>query len=152
MIHLSDIRFWIVRVSHQNHGFFVHSSVNSKVTISGVAGAIHGIPASELNATHVVSSVEQDSYTITVSTNATTTGIGGAATVDATDNRAYHAFQTNIQQVLLTGTNITWAAKTTSGLGLMETARTPYVVDSAFSAIIPNETMYCSYNKGYCYN
>ena len=132
----------IVRVSHKNHGFFVHSSINSSVTISGVATAIHGIPASELNATHVVSSVEQDSYTITVSTNATTTGIGGAASVDATDNRAYHAFQTNVQQVLLTGTNITWAAKTTSGLGLMETSRTPYVVDSAFSAIIPNETMY----------
>ena len=134
----------IVRVSHDNHGFFVHGSVNSSVTISGVATAIHGIPASELNATHVVSAVEQDSYTITVSTNATSTGIGGAATIDATDNRAFQAFQTNIQQVLLTGTNVTWAAKTTSGLGLMETSRTPYVVDSAFSAIIPNETMYSS--------
>ena len=132
----------IVRVTHPNHGFFVHSSVNSKVTISGVASAIHGIPAVQLNATHVVSAVEQDSYTITCATNATTTGIGGAATVDATDNRAYHAFQTNIQQVLLSNTNISWAAKTASGLGLTETARTPYVLDSAFAAIIPNETMY----------
>ena len=137
----------VVRVSHRNHGFFVHSSVNSKVTLSGVAGAIHGIPASELNATHVVSNVEQDSYTITVTTNASTSGIGGASTIIATDNRAFHNFQVNIQQALLTGTNITWAAKTTSGLGLMETARTPYVVDSAFSAIIPNETMYCANTK-----
>ena len=134
----------IVRVSHKNHGFFKHATVNSSVTISGVASSIHGIPASELNATHVVDNVEQDSYTITVSTNATTTGIGGAGTIDATDNRAYHAFQTNVQQVLLTGTNITWAAKTASGLGLMETSRTPYVVDTAYSAIIPNETMYTS--------
>ena len=132
----------IVRVAHPNHGFFVHSSVNSKVTISGVASAIHGIPAAQLNATHIVSAVEQDSYTITCATNATSTGIGGAATVDATDNRAYHAFQTNIQQVLISNTNISWAAKTASGLGLTETARTPYVVDTAFAAIIPNETMY----------
>ena len=134
----------IVRVSHKNHGFFKHATVNSSVTISGVASSIHGIPASELNATHVVDNVEQDSYTITVSTNATTTGIGGAATIDATDNRAYQAFQTNVQQVLLTGTNITWSAKTASGLGLMETSRTPYVLDTAYSAIIPNETMYAS--------
>tara|TARA_B110000211_G_scaffold81251_1_gene95132 strand:- start:3271 stop:8499 length:5229 start_codon:yes stop_codon:yes gene_type:complete len=134
----------IVRVSHNNHGFFKHATINSSVTISGVATAIHGIPAAQLNATHVVSGVEQDSYTITVATSATSTGIGGAATIDATDNRAFQAFQTNIQQVLLTGTNVTWAAKTTSGLGLMETSRTPYVVDSAYSAIIPNETMYTS--------
>jgi hypothetical protein len=136
----------IVRVSHKNHGFFKHATVNSSVTISGVPTGtnIHGIPAAELNATHVVDNVEQDSYTITVSTNATTTGIGGAGTIDATDNRAYQAFQTNVQQVLLTGTNITWSAKTASGLGLMETSRTPYVLDTAYSAIIPNETMYAS--------
>ena len=131
-----------VRVYHDDHGFFKHATVNSSVTISGVASAVHGIPASELNATHVVDNVEQDSYTITVSTNATTTGIGGAGTVVATDNRAFQAFQTNIQQVLVNNTNITWSAKTSSGLGLTETARTPYVLDTAYSPIIPNETMY----------
>ena len=132
----------IVRVYHDDHGFFKHASVNSRVTLTGIASAVHGIPASELNATHVVDSVEQDSYTITVSTNATTTGIGGAGTVVATDYRAFQAFQANIQQVLLNNTNITWAAKTSSGLGLTETSRTPYVLDTAFSPIIPNETMY----------
>jgi hypothetical protein len=131
-----------VRVYHDDHGFFKHASVNSSVTISGVASAVHGIPAGELNATHVVDNVEQDSYTITVSTNAATTGIGGAGTVVATDNRAFQAFQANIQQVLVSNTNITWSAKTSSGLGLTETARTPYVLDTAFSPIIPNETMY----------
>ena len=137
----------LVRVSHKNHGFFVHATVNSKVTITGVASAIHGIPAAQLNATHIVSAVEQDSYVITVAANATTSGIGGAGTVIATDNRAFHNFQVNVQQALLTGTNITWAAKTASGLGLMETSRTPYVVESAFAAIIPNETMYCDNTK-----
>ena len=132
----------VVRVYHDDHGFFKHATVNSSVTITGVASAVHGIPASELNATHVVDNVEQDSYTITVSTNATSTGIGGAGTVVATDNRAFQAFQANIQQVLLNNTNITWAAKTSSGLGLTETSRTPYVLDAAFSPIIPNETMY----------
>jgi hypothetical protein len=131
-----------VRVYHDDHGFFKHASVNSSVTISGVEGTVHGIPAGELNATHVVDNVEQDSYTITVSTTAGTTGIGGAGTVVATDNRAFQAFQANIQQVLVNNTNITWSAKTSSGLGLTETARTPYVLDTAFSPIIPNETMY----------
>jgi hypothetical protein len=137
----------VVRVYHPNHGFFTHASVDSSVTISGVAGAIHGIPAAQLNATHVVGSVEQDSYTITVATAATSKGIGGGGTVLATDNRAYQAFQTNIQEVLLTGTNITWAVKTATGLGLTETSRTPYVLDTAYAPIIPNETMYADSTK-----
>jgi hypothetical protein len=136
-----------VRVYHDDHGFFKHATVNSSVTISGVESAVHGIPAIELNATHVVDNVEQDSYTITVSTTAGTTGIGGAGTVVATDNRAFQAFQANIQQVLVSNTNITWAAKTSSGLGLTETSRTPYVLDSEYSPIIPNETMYSSTTK-----
>jgi len=52
------------------------------VTISGVAGAtIGGIPVSEINAEHVVTRVDSDNFTITVTTAATSTvsNAGGTA-------------------------------------------------------------------------
>jgi hypothetical protein len=50
------------------------------VTISGVAGAINGIPASALNREFQVTYVDSSTYTITVSSPATSSGTTGAAT------------------------------------------------------------------------
>ena len=54
------------------------------VTLSGVPGAVNGIPAAELNAEHPIATVvNADEYTITVTTAATSTAAGGGASVVA---------------------------------------------------------------------
>lgn len=54
------------------------------VNIYGVATAIDGIPAAEINAQHVVTRINTNTYTIEVSTNALAgvVGVGGNVTVD----------------------------------------------------------------------
>jgi hypothetical protein len=53
----------------------------SYVQISGVSGAVGGIPASELNADHrIVSAISSFSFTIEVATAATSTVVGGGGT------------------------------------------------------------------------
>lgn len=56
---------------------------NDFVTIAGVSAAVNGIPAAELNAEHQVTVVDVDSYTIEVTTAATSTGSGGTGTITA---------------------------------------------------------------------
>ena len=60
-----------VRVYQDNHGV----PSGTRVTISGVAAAVNGIPAAQLNATHVISDVDLDSYVITIATAATSSGV-----------------------------------------------------------------------------
>lgn len=57
--------------------------VGDYILISGVASAVNGIPASDLNREFVVTSVLSASqYTITVATQATSSGTTGACTID----------------------------------------------------------------------
>lgn len=49
--------------------------------ISGVPGAVNGVPAVELNASHVVRTAATNSYTVFVGTSATSTGSGGGGAV-----------------------------------------------------------------------
>lgn len=66
----------VVTVTHEDHGFVT----GHEVTFDGAATA-HGVPADDLNTTHVVTYVTEDTYTITVATPATSTGSGGGAAV-----------------------------------------------------------------------
>lgn len=50
-------------------------------TLSGVPGAVNGIPSGDLNATHVVRSVGTNQINITVATAATSSGAGGSNAV-----------------------------------------------------------------------
>jgi hypothetical protein len=60
----------VVNINVVNHG----CADGAYVTISGVAGpTIGGIPVSEINAEHVVTRVDSDNFTITVTTAATST-------------------------------------------------------------------------------
>ena len=55
------------------------------VTISGVTGTVGGVPDSEINANHVITVIDTDSFSITVTTAATSTvaaGGGTAITID----------------------------------------------------------------------
>lgn len=70
-----------ITVTHTAHG----ATVNSFVTFSSATGPIDGIPASEFNAEHQITSIiDADSYTIEVTTGATAgSTAGGGASVSA---------------------------------------------------------------------
>lgn len=54
---------------------------SDNITISGVSGAINGIPDTEFNAAHIVRSITTNTFTISLSTAATSTGSGGGSSV-----------------------------------------------------------------------
>lgn len=68
-----------VTVNHTAHGLVT----GNQIALAGVPGAVNGIPAVELNTTHAITKVDDDSYTITVTTPATSTASGGGAAVTA---------------------------------------------------------------------
>jgi flagellar hook protein FlgE len=70
----------VVTITNAGHGL----STGDVVELSGIAGPIDGIPASELNARHVITVLDANTYTITVATTATgtTAAAGGAAVVE----------------------------------------------------------------------
>lgn len=103
-----------VRVLHRNHGI----PEGRKVTITGAAEAgdeINGIPIAQFNGTHTISNVEFDSYTITVSSNADSNGSGGGAEVKATEDKRIDVFKTNVGQIVLPGTDLSYGWKISSG-------------------------------------
>ena len=129
----------VVRVFHKNNHFFENTNnIASFVTIAG-STSVNGIPASEINGTHEVSSIEMDSYEITVTTNATGSGIDGGTSVTATENQTINTFYPFVQQITFPGTNSTWGVRLTSGMSLGATSPTPYVTDSTFSPVIVNQ-------------
>ena len=65
----------VVTVNDTSHG----ASTGDFVYISGVGGAINGIPAASLNSEFQVTYVDADHYTITVDAPATSSGTTGAA-------------------------------------------------------------------------
>lgn len=52
------------------------------VTISGVTGDVGGVPDAEINTEHLVTYVDDDNFTITVTTAATSTTSGGGTAID----------------------------------------------------------------------
>ena len=130
------------RVFHKNHG--MHATTNN-VTISG-ASACNGIPAATINATHTsISNVTLDSYDITTtdSTSATSTGDAGGASVVATQNKAYEAFNVNLQTMTVPGTSLSYNIRPTSGTSINGT-ETSFSRASATDAVnfIANDNVY----------
>jgi hypothetical protein len=126
-----------VRVWHQNHGL----TDLSKVTISGVAGTLNGIPAAQLNGTWTVSNIDLDSYTITTTANATTTGYFGGSAIKATGQIQYDAFYPIAQVQSFSETSVSYAIKTTTGRSV-DGSETPYVQDVSFSDCLANSNNY----------
>jgi hypothetical protein len=117
----------IIRVYHPNHGHFAGSS---QVTISGITSVgVNGIPAAEVNTTFTVLSVEQDWYTIQVSTtNATSTGRSGGTDVTATENRPFDVVSPLVTQIVTPDVTADWTARMTTGASLAGTEQ-PHVVE-----------------------
>ena len=101
------------------------------VTISGVAGAVNGIPASALNKEFRITYIDSSTYSIVVASPATSSGTTGAATF---------AYQISIGQEIFTtltgwgaggyGGTITVAATTTLNGALNDSATTITVVST----------------------
>ena len=124
-------------VKHRNHGM----PAGSSVTISGVDSTIGGIAINQFNATHVISNVEQDQYTITTASSATSTTNGGGLAVKATENKHIDIMYPQINEINLPGTSTAYQVKTTSSKSLAGTEPT-YQKDASFTDIVANESFY----------
>lgn len=137
-----------VRVWQKDHGFTVDGNKSSTVTISGVANAVAGIPASELNGKHTISNVDLDSYTIAVSTSPTATTYGGGDGIRATRNIQFDYAQPSVQVQAFTETSVDYSLKTITGLSVDNYtnggSQAAYVQDSSPSGILINQTNYFS--------
>jgi hypothetical protein len=67
-----------VNIAVTGHG----CNTGDYVTISGVTGDVGGVPDAEINTEHVVTIVDNDNFTITVTTPATSTTSGGGTSID----------------------------------------------------------------------
>ena len=69
---------------------FTHNFTNGEqVQIQGVAAAVNGIPASELNAVHTITVTGATTFTITVTTTASATSTGGNSGMKARGQAQY---------------------------------------------------------------
>ena len=118
-----------IRVFANNHGL----TVGSKVTISG-STVVGNIPANELNKQHTVTARELDSFVITVTTAATSTGYYGGNNVYSSRNIRMDVASLNSTQITFEGTSIRHYISPTN---------TSYVIQAEATEISPyvNTTM-----------
>jgi hypothetical protein len=101
---------------------------------------INGIPSNEIYTTHVISDVDLDSYCITVTNGATSTGYAGGTTVRATRNMQFDAVQPLLQMQTFSETMTAFGMKSTSGRSVDSTTQSAYAAESSFSPVLANET------------
>jgi len=109
------------------------------ITIAG-SGAVNGVPAIEINASHVVRTITTDEFTITVATAATSTGSGGGASVTrssgiVTVNATAHALG-NGERVTIAGA-VTFAGLTSGNLNAEHIIRN--VATNTFDIVISDQ-------------
>lgn len=75
----------VVTVEQINHGF----TSNTAVIIGGVTVDIGGIPANQINGTHIISVANANAYTFTTSNTATSTETGGGGSAVYTSSLVY---------------------------------------------------------------
>ena len=130
----------VIRVFHKNHG--MHST-SDNVTISGIAsGVYNGINATVINGTFTsISNITLDSYDITTSGTATSSGDVGGSSIVATENRAFDVMQLQIGQITQPGTELTATIKTTTGKSVHGT-ETPFTLDTTASNTVIGDNIY----------
>ena len=115
----------VIRVFHKNHN--LHDT-NSCVTIAGVPSGTHnGIAHTDINGTYTsISNITLDSYDITTSGTATSTGDIGGTAVTATQNRQFDVLNLGgLQTLAVPGTSIVPFVRTTTSQSV-HGAQTPY--------------------------
>ena len=96
-----------IRVSHKNHGMYGDGT--NKVTLAGFVAENGITDVSKINKTFTLDNnkIEHDSYVITHTGSATTSGIiGGGTTITATEDQQYNVIKPVIQTLELPNTNI----------------------------------------------
>lgn len=136
-----------VRVWHRDHAIPVASNgaAASYVTISNVTGTLNGVPASELNGDKLVSNIDIDSYTITVTTTPTSSGYAGGTGIKATKNVQFDACQPSVQFQSFPETNVDFVLSTRTGQSVDPVAGTyqnPYQVADSNLPVVVNDTNY----------
>ena len=130
-------------------------TANASTTVASavaykLAPSMNGIPITEIytNAStnaqiqHTISDVDLDSYCITVSTNATSTGYGGGDGVRASSNIVYDMAVPSIQAQVFSDTTVDYSMKTVSGKSV-DGGETPYVYGT-YKGVVPNNNNYFS--------
>ena len=115
----------VIRVFHKNHN--LHDT-NSCVTIAGVPSGTHnGIAHTDINGTYTsISNITLDSYDITTSGTATSTGDIGGTAVTATQNRQFDVLNLGgLQTLAVPGTSIVPFVRTTTSKSV-HGSQTPY--------------------------
>ena len=124
----------VVTIEHKNHGV----APGGKVEILTMdSTSVNGVPSSELIGEHYINNVEQDRYTITVTTAATADGNSGGY-VTVTEDKKMDIFQPTVNIVRFPDTNISWSAKLTSSKSLAGT-ESPYNLESSYRPVLINE-------------
>lgn len=142
----------IVKIYHPNHHMYGSSN---RVIISGVDSDdsvnLNGIPLTEINGTHSISNIEIDSYTITVSTNASSDGLGGGEAVTASENALIDQAQTLFPIVEHPDTTLSLKIAGTSGTS-PSGSQVSFLKDSTLNAktITINDNEYFSNPKMVC--
>ena len=100
-----------IRVRHTNHGMIDGSTV----VISGVpTGTYNNIPSTELNAPHLISNSDFDSYVITSTTNANASGIIGGGSVYASEDARFDTLNPIIENRVFDDTTLTVDTRATT--------------------------------------
>jgi hypothetical protein len=102
---------------------------------------INGIPAIQIFTTKIIGNVDPDSYTISVSTAATTSGYTGGTFVKASRNIQYDIITPSVQMQTFSDTATTFNIKTTSGKSV-DGSQSSYVADAGFSPALNKENNY----------
>lgn len=128
----------VVTIFHVNHGL----ATGQKTTIANVVGTKNNIPAAELNGQHVVTVIDFDHYTITVSTtNANKTGSTGGSGITATKNYQMDVTNLNMQNLNFPSTELDFAIKTTDIAGNLDTTFSNVSLNTNLALITPKSIL-----------
>lgn len=134
---------YIGKVSAITNNTTLTLSANAAVAVSAGAfkyrNTIQGIPSSEIYTTHVISDVDMDSYCVTVTTAATSTGYAGGTTMRATRNLQFDAVQPSVSVQNFSETTVAFGMKGTSGKSVDSSSQVAYGQDGDFFDVLANE-------------
>ncbi len=113
-----------------------HGLKNGDSTTISAFVTANGIPAGDINGTHVVSNVTIDTFTFTTATNATLTGTMGGNDVRFLVNYPFTEFIPSISQKTLQGTTIRWEFQYLIQGSRSRTAWLPFTNNAKFTFLI----------------
>ena len=152
----------ILKVIHKNHG--MNSAKPSKVYITGFEVGVdyNGIDGAAINSDYEVNGVPNgyydvdnvtlDSYTIKLNlvnnpaAAATATGAIGTSQVTATEDINFQILQPQIGEMVYDSTKVNHLIRTTSARSI-DGIENPYVLESSYSSIVPNDNFYFTTNR-----